>query len=221
MASETSMPSATPNDTGKFTGIMKKQKKGKLLIFSAPSGSGKSTIIGWLMENHPELNLAFSISCTSRQPRGTEQDGVEYFFITAEEFRRRIEAGEFLEYEEVYENRFYGTLKSQVERQLKAGQNVVFDVDVKGGVNIKKYYGDKALSVFIQPPSVEELRRRLLARNTDSEEMIAQRVAKAEYELTFAPQFDRILVNDDLQTALNEAYELVGSFISDNAEEKE
>ena len=200
---------------------MKKQKKGKLLIFSAPSGSGKSTIIGWLMENHPELNLAFSISCTSRQPRGTEQDGVEYFFITAEEFRRRIEAGEFLEYEEVYENRFYGTLKSQVERQLKAGQNVVFDVDVKGGVNIKKYYGDKALSVFIQPPSVEELRRRLLARNTDSEEMIAQRVAKAEYELTFAPQFDRILVNDDLQTALNEAYELVGSFISDNAEEKE
>jgi len=200
---------------------MKKQKKGKLLIFSAPSGSGKSTIIGWLMENHPELNLAFSISCTSRQPRGTEQDGVEYFFITAEEFRRRIEAGEFLEYEEVYENRFYGTLKSQVERQLKAGQNVVFDVDVKGGVNIKKYYGDKALSVFIQPPSVEELRRRLLARNTDSEEMIAQRVAKAEYELTFAPQFDRILVNDDLQTALNEAYELVGNFISDNAEEKE
>ena len=200
---------------------MKKQKKGKLLIFSAPSGAGKSTIIGWLMENHPELNLAFSISCTSRQPRGTEQDGVEYFFITAEEFRRRIEAGEFLEYEEVYENRFYGTLKSQVERQLKAGQNVVFDVDVKGGVNIKKYYGDKALSVFIQPPSVEELRRRLLARNTDSEEMIAQRVAKAEYELTFAPQFDRILVNDDLQTALNEAYELVGSFISDNAEEKE
>ena len=199
---------------------MKKQKKGKLLIFSAPSGSGKSTIIGWLMENHPELNLAFSISCTSRQPRGTEQDGVEYFFITAEEFRRRIEAGEFLEYEEVYENRFYGTLKSQVERQLKAGQNVVFDVDVKGGVNIKKYYGDKALSVFIQPPSVEELRRRLLARNTDSEEMIAQRVAKAEYELTFAPQFDRILVNDDLQTALNEAYELVGNFISDNAEEK-
>ena len=215
------MPSATPNDTGKFTGIMKKQKKGKLLIFSAPSGSGKSTIIGWLMENHPELNLAFSISCTSRQPRGTEQDGVEYFFITAEEFRRRIEAGEFLEYEEVYENRFYGTLKSQVERQLKAGQNVVFDVDVKGGVNIKKYYGDKALSVFIQPPSVEELRRRLLARNTDSEEMIAQRVAKAEYELTFAPQFDRILVNDDLQTALNEAYELVGNFIADNAEEKE
>lgn len=221
MASETSMPSATPNDTGKFTGIMKKQKKGKLLIFSAPSGSGKSTIIGWLMENHPELNLAFSISCTSREPRGTEQDGVEYFFITAEEFRRRIEAGEFLEYEEVYENRFYGTLKSQVERQLKAGQNVVFDVDVKGGVNIKKYYGDKALSIFIQPPSVEELRRRLLARNTDSEEMIAQRVAKAEYELTFAPQFDRILVNDDLQTALNEAYELVGNFISDNAEEKE
>ncbi len=194
---------------------MKRQKRGKLLIFSAPSGSGKSTIIGWLMENHPELKLAFSISCTSREPRGTEQNGVEYFFLTADEFRAKIDAGEFLEYEEVYENRFYGTLKAQVERQLKAGQNVVFDVDVKGGVNIKKYYGDKALSIFIQPPSVEELRRRLIARQTDSEEMIAQRVAKAEYELTFAPQFDRILVNDDLQTALDEAYSLVSDFVGE------
>ena len=167
------------------------------------------------MENHPELKLAFSISCTSREPRGTEQNGVEYFFLTADEFRAKIDAGEFLEYEEVYENRFYGTLKAQVERQLKAGQNVVFDVDVKGGVNIKKYYGDKALSIFIQPPSVEELRRRLIARQTDSEEMIAQRVAKAEYELTFAPQFDRILVNDDLQTALYEAYSLVSGFVGE------
>ena len=167
------------------------------------------------MENHPELKLAFSISCTSREPRGTEQNGVEYFFLTADEFRAKIDAGEFLEYEEVYENRFYGTLKAQVERQLKAGQNVVFDVDVKGGVNIKKYYGDKALSIFIQPPSVEELRRRLIARQTDSEEMIAQRVAKAEYELTFAPQFDRILVNDDLQTALDEAYSLVSGFVGE------
>ena len=194
---------------------MKRHKRGKLLIFSAPSGSGKSTIIGWLMENHPELKLTFSISCTSREPRGTEQNGVEYFFLTADEFRAKIDAGEFLEYEEVYENRFYGTLKAQVERQLKAGQNVVFDVDVKGGVNIKKYYGDKALSIFIQPPSVEELRRRLIARQTDSEEMIAQRVAKAEYELTFAPQFDRILVNDDLQTALDEAYSLVSGFVGE------
>ena len=167
------------------------------------------------MENHPELKLAFSISCTSREPRGTEQNGVEYFFLTADEFRAKIDAGEFHEYEEVYENRFYGTLKAQVERQLKAGQNVVFDVDVKGGVNIKKYYGDKALSIFIQPPSVEELRRRLIARQTDSEEMIAQRVAKAEYELTFAPQFDRILVNDDLQTALYEAYSLVSGFVGE------
>ena len=115
---------------------MKRQKRGKLLIFSAPSGSGKSTIIGWLMEHHPELKLAFSISCTSREPRGTEQNGVEYFFLTADEFRAKIDAGEFLEYEEVYENCFYGTLMAQVERQLKAGQNVVFDVDVKGGVNV-------------------------------------------------------------------------------------
>ena len=190
-----------------------KKNRGKLLIFSAPSGSGKSTIIHWLMDNHPELSLAFSISCTSRPPRGTEQHGVDYFFVTAEEFRDKIANDEFLEYEEVYQDRFYGTLKAQVERQLEAGQNVVFDVDVKGGVNIKKYYGEKALSVFIQPPSVDELRRRLISRNTDSEEMIAQRVDKATYELTFAPQFDKILINDDLQTAENDAYEMVKAFL--------
>ena len=160
--------------------------RGKLIIFSAPSGTGKSTIISWLMKEHKELNLAFSISCTSRAPRGTEKNGVEYFFLTPEEFRARIEDDEFLEYEEVYTDRFYGTLKSQVEKQLEAGQNVVFDVDVKGGVNIKNYYGDEALSIFIQPPSVNELRRRLEKRATDAPDVIDQRIARAEFELTFA-----------------------------------
>ena len=154
---------------------------GKLIIFSAPSGSGKSTIINYLLKQG--LDLAFSISATSRPPRGTEHDGVEYFFLTPDEFRERIARGEFLEYEEVYPGRFYGTLKSQVEKQLAEGQNVIFDVDVVGGCNIKQYYGDRALSVFIQPPSVEELRRRLVGRGTDAPEVIADRVAKAEYEL--------------------------------------
>jgi guanylate kinase len=175
--------------------------RGKLIIISAPSGTGKSTIIGWLMKEHPELNLAFSISCTSRPPRGTEQNGVEYFFLTPEEFRQRIDNDEFLEYEEVYEGRFYGTLKAQVERQLEAGQNVVFDVDVKGGVNIKKYYGDEAMSLFIQPPSIAELRKRLEGRGTDAPEVIDQRIARAEFELTFADKFDKIVVNDDLAQA--------------------
>ena len=187
--------------------------KGKMLIVSAPSGSGKSTIVQWLMKEHPELRLYFSISCTSRAPRGTEQHGVEYFFLTPEEFKAKIANNEFLEYEEVYENRFYGTLKQQVERQREAGQNVVFDVDVKGGVNIKKYYGDEALSLFIQPPSVGELRRRLEGRATDTAEAIEQRLSKAEYEMTFASQFDRIIVNDDLETAKQEALQVVKEFL--------
>ena len=187
--------------------------RGKLIIFSAPSGTGKSTIIGWLMKEHPELNLAFSISCTSRAPRGTEQNGVEYFFLTPEEFRQRIDNDEFLEYEEVYQDRFYGTLKAQVERQLEAGQNVVFDVDVKGGVNIKKHYGEEAMSIFIQPPSIEELRRRLEGRGTDAPEVIDQRIARAEFELTFAPQFDKIVVNDILERAEADALALVEAFI--------
>ena len=161
--------------------------RGRLIIFSAPSGSGKSTIVQWLMKEHPELKLYFSISCTSRAPRGTEQNGVEYFFISPEEFREKIANDEFVEYEEVYENRFYGTLKSQVEKQLNAGQNVIFDVDVKGGVNIKKFYGKDALSLFIQPPSIEELRRRL--------------------------QFDTIIVNDDLETAKKNTLQLVQTFL--------
>ena len=188
--------------------------KGKLIIVSAPSGSGKSTIVKWLMEEHPELRLYFSVSCTSRPPRGTEQNGVEYFFLTPEEFRRRIEQDEFLEYEEVYENRFYGTLKAQVERQREQAQNVVFDVDVKGGINIKRHYGHEALSLFIQPPSIEELRRRLESRATDTPEAIEERLAKAAYEMTFAPQFDRIVVNDNLDAAKAEMLQLVGDFLS-------
>ncbi len=191
--------------------------KGKLIIVSAPSGSGKSTIVNWLMQEHPEMKLSFSISCTSRAPRGIEQNGVEYFFLTPEEFKKKIQNDEFLEYEEVYENRFYGTLKSQVEHQAEAGQNVVFDVDVKGGVNIKRFYGDKALSLFIQPPSIEELRRRLEGRGTDTPEAIEQRLAKAEYELTFAPQFDHIVVNDDLQAAKEETLRLVSDFLSNES----
>ena len=153
----------------------------KLIIFSAPSGSGKSTIINYLLTQN--LNLAFSISATSRPPRGTEKDGVEYFFLTPDEFRRRIANDEFLEYEEVYQDRFYGTLKEQVEKQLAAGQNVVFDVDVVGGCNIKKFYGERALSVFIQPPSVEELRKRLVGRGTDAPEVIENRVANTNWAL--------------------------------------
>lgn len=184
---------------------------GKLIIFSAPSGSGKSTIINYLLKQG--LDLAFSISATSRPPRGTERDGVEYFFLAPDEFRERIARGEFLEYEEVYPGRFYGTLKSQVEKQLAEGQNVIFDVDVVGGCNIKQYYGDRALSVFIQPPSVEELRRRLVGRGTDAPEVIADRVAKAEYELGFAPKFDVVVVNDDLETAERQALDIIRNFL--------
>ena len=187
--------------------------KGKMLIVSAPSGSGKSTIVNWLMQEHPELKLYFSISCTSRAPRGTEQNGVEYFFLTPEEFKAKIQNDEFLEYEEVYQDRFYGTLKAQVEHQREQGQNVEFDVDVKGGVNIKKYYGDESMSLFIQPPSVEELRRRLVGRGTDTPEAIDERLAKAEYEMTFASQFDHIIVNDDLDAAKQETLSVVEEFL--------
>ena len=184
-----------------------------LLIVSAPSGSGKSTIVQWLMREHPELRPAFSISATSRPPRGTEQHGVEYFFLSPEEFRQKIQEDAFLEYEEVYEDRFYGTLKEQVERQLAAGQSVVFDVDVKGGLRIKEFYGERAMSLFIQPPSVEELRRRLEGRGTDSPEQIEERLAKAEYEMSFAPRFDHIVVNDNLDDAKAETLRLVSNFL--------
>lgn len=187
-------------------------KRGKVIIFSAPSGSGKSTIINRLMQ-HEDLHLAFSISCTSRQPRGSERHGVEYFFVTPEEFRRRIDNNEFLEYEEVYKDRYYGTLEEQVERQLERGENVVLDVDVKGGCNIKRHYGDKALSVFIQPPSMDELRNRLVGRGTDAPEVIEDRMARAAYELGFADRFDRVVVNSNLEAAVNEALDVVRKFI--------
>lgn len=186
--------------------------KGKLVIFSAPSGSGKSTIINYLLQKN--LNLKFSVSATSRLPRGTERDGVEYYFLTPQQFREKIEAGEFLEYEEVYKDRFYGTLKEPVERMLDEGINVVFDVDVVGGCNIKKYYGNRALSIFIQPPSVEELRRRLESRGTDAPEVIADRVAKAEFELGFAGKFDVVIINDDLQKAQDEAYKVLSDYLN-------
>lgn len=186
---------------------------GKLIIFSAPSGCGKSTIINWLMQEHPELNMHFSISCTSRQPRGTEQHGVEYFFLTPEDFRAKIAAGEFVEYEEVYKDRYYGTLKSQVQKQLEAGENVVFDVDVNGAVNIKKAYGDAAMSLFIMPPSVNELRRRLEHRNTDAPEVIDQRIARAEYEISCAVKFDTTVVNDDLDKAKQDTLAVISDFI--------
>jgi guanylate kinase len=186
---------------------------GKLIIFSAPSGSGKSTIVNYLLAQN--LNLRFSISATSRLPRGCEEHGREYYFMSPEEFELKIRNGEFLEYEEVYPGKYYGTLKSEVERITGSGGNVIFDVDVVGGCNIKEYYGDKALSMFIQPPSIEELGRRLASRGTDMPEVIAQRIEKAGYELAFAPRFDVVIVNDDLEAAKREAYRIVADFVAE------
>lgn len=184
---------------------------GKVIIFSAPSGAGKSTIVNHLLGRG--LGLEFSVSATCRAPRGQEQHGKEYYFFTREEFEKRIAAGEFLEYEEVYPGCFYGTLKSEVERIWSKGHTVLFDVDVVGGLNIKKKFGETALSVFIQPPSVAALRERLIGRATDSPEKIEERVAKAEYELTFADDFDTIVVNDKLEDALREAELKVRQFL--------
>ena len=186
--------------------------QGEFVCIVGSSGSGKSTIINYLMTQN--LNLAFSVSATSRAPRGTEQHGVEYYFLSAEEFKQRIANDEFLEYEEVYENRFYGTLKAPIEKQLEEGFNVVFDVDVVGGCNIKKYYGDRALSVFIQPPSIEELRKRLVGRATDAPEVIESRIAKAEFELGFAGKFDVVVINDELEKAKADALETIQKFLN-------
>lgn len=183
----------------------------KVIIFSAPSGSGKSTIVSHILKLHPEME--FSVSATSRAPRGQERNDIEYHFFTADEFRKMIAEDKFVEYEEVYAGSFYGTLKSEVQRIWDKGHVIIFDVDVKGGVNLKKYFGDKALSVFIQAPSVEELRKRLIARGTDSAEAIAKRVAKASEEMTYADKFDYILVNDDLQKAYAEAEKVVDDFL--------
>ncbi len=183
----------------------------KAVIFSAPSGSGKSTIVNHILKLHPELE--FSVSAASRAPRGTEKNGVEYWFISEDEFRRKIAAGEFIEYEEVYSGSFYGTLKSEVERIWDRGHALIFDVDVKGGVNLKKYFGDRALALFIKAPSVEELRRRLVGRGTDSPEAIERRVAKAAEEMSYADRFDHIIVNDNLQAAYADAERVVGEFL--------
>ena len=185
----------------------------KVLIFSAPSGSGKSTIVGHILGLHPEIE--FSVSATSRLPRGEEKDGVEYFFYSADVFRLLVRDDKFVEYEEVYPDRFYGTLKAEVNRIWARGHVIIFDVDVKGGVNLKKYFGDQALSVFIQAPSVEVLRQRLIGRGTDSAEDIEKRVAKAAEEMTYAPQFDKVLINDDLATALAEADAMVDAFLAE------
>ncbi|MDR1371504.1 MAG: guanylate kinase [Dysgonamonadaceae bacterium] len=186
-------------------------KKGKLIILSAPSGSGKSTIINHILERG--VSVHFSISATSRPPRGNEQNGVEYFFLSPEEFRKRIKDGDFLEYEEVYVDRFYGTLRSEVEDRLHRGENVILDVDVAGGLNIKKIYGNEALLIFIKPPSIEELQRRLEQRGTDSAKVIADRIAKAEYELSLADSYDCIIVNDDLEKAKKNTESAIKEFI--------
>ena len=187
--------------------------QGKLIIFSAPSGSGKSTIINKLMSEYG-LQGRFSISATSRKPRGSEQDGVEYYFLTEEDFRRRIGEGDFLEYEEVYPGCFYGTLRSEVDRTLAQGENVILDIDVQGGLNVKKIYGDRALTLFIQPPSIERLRERLERRGTDAPEVIERRLAKAETELSFAHRYDEVVVNDDLEEACRDAARVIEDFLS-------
>jgi len=184
--------------------------KGKLIIFSAPSGAGKTTIVKHLLKSNSDLG--FSISATSRARRITETDGVDYYFLSTEEFRSKINNNEFLEWEEVYPGICYGTLKSEVERIRSNGKHVVFDVDVIGGTNIKKFYGEEALAVFVQPPSIEELQRRLIRRSTDAPEIIRKRVEKASYEMTFSSNFDVILVNNDLQQALSEAEKIVKTF---------
>lgn len=183
----------------------------KLIIVSAPSGAGKTTIVRHLLSL--PLPLSFSVSATSRAPRGGEKDGRDYYFLTSGEFCNKIDAGEFLEWEEVYPGTFYGTLRSEVDRIWGEGRSVVFDVDVVGGLNIKRIFGDKALAIFVQPPSVEVLHRRLRDRSTENEEKIATRIAKAEYEMSFAPRFDVILVNDKLETALAEAETVVTTFL--------
>ena len=184
---------------------------GKLIIFSAPSGAGKSTLVQYLLGCG--FDMEFSISATSRAPRGTEKHGVDYYYLTPEEFRQKVDNQEFLEYEEVYQNCYYGTLRSEVERITGQGKNIVFDVDVVGGLNIKKEFGDQALALFIAPPSIDELHKRLVSRGTDSAEMIEKRIGKAEFEMSFAPKFDIVVVNDNLELAKAEAERSIRDFL--------
>ncbi|MEI6277573.1 MAG: guanylate kinase [Prolixibacteraceae bacterium] len=186
-------------------------KEGKMIIFSAPSGAGKTTIVRHLLSKRPDF--AFSVSATSRKPRGKEVDGVDYFFLTADQFKAKINNNEFLEWQEVYPDNFYGSLKNEVDKILASGKNILFDVDVVGGSNIKKIYGDRALALFIQPPSITELEKRLIARSTEDKEIIRKRVEKAALELAYAPLFDVIIINDSLEQALIDAEEKVKDFL--------
>jgi len=195
-------------------------KGGKLIIFSAPSGSGKTTIVRYLLEQ-PELNLAFSVSATSRQRRGKEKQGQHYYFMNVSEFKKHIRDDDFLEWEEVYRDNFYGTLKSEVERLWAEGKNVIFDIDVVGGLRIKKKFPKETLAVFVKPPSVDELKIRLKKRSTESDDKINMRIAKASVELATAPQFDEIINNYDLETALQEARDLVAEFVGVPTSKKE
>jgi len=198
---------------------MAKEFKGKLFVFSAPSGSGKTTIVRHLLAQE-RFNLEFSISATSRAPRGEEVDGKDYYFISAKEFKQKIKSDEFLEWEEVYRDNFYGTLKTEVERIWAQGKHVIFDIDVVGGLRIKKKFPEETLAVFVKPPSVDELKIRLKKRSTESEDKINMRIAKASVELATAPQFDKIIKNYDLPVALQEAEDLVGAFLEIEKEVK-
>ncbi len=191
---------------------MSLKKEGKLIVFSAPSGSGKTTIVRYLL-SQPALNLDFSISATSRKSRGKEINGVDYYFISLKDFQKHVKNDDFIEWEEVYSNNYYGTLKKEVERIWELGKHVIFDIDVVGGLNIKNKFPEQTLAIFVQPPSIDEMERRLRNRKTDSEEKIKERVAKAEKELKYAKDFDVILVNDDLEKAKKEAFKLVENFI--------
>ena len=187
----------------------------KIIIFSAPSGSGKSTIIRELLK-HPDLNLAFSISTTSRIPRWNEQHGVEYYFISVDDFKKKIEEKAFIEWQEVYAGNYYGTYQSEIDRLFSLGKNIIFDLDVFGGINLKKHFKEQALSIFVQPPSLEELKKRLEKRNTETIEKIEMRIAKAKYEMEQASHFDRLIINDDLSESVKEASQMIRNFLKDS-----
>lgn len=198
---------------------MDSNKQGKLIVFSAPSGSGKTTIVRYLLKQE-ELNLAFSVSCTSREPRVNERDGENYYFLSLKQFKQHIKNDDFLEWEEVYRDNFYGTLKSEVERLWSQGKNVIFDIDVAGGLRIKRKFPEQTLAVFVKPPSIDELKIRLKSRNTEDDERINMRIAKASVELATAPQFDHIIKNYDLDVALKDAHNLVADYIKEGDNKK-